>query len=204
MKAWLGLIATLVVSSSAFAYLTIGESAELPAANTYQLGFEPQVLTDNGEGANISAYFDTPVTDASSARLWLGAGVIDFTAGATYKWVPFPDVENQPAIGFRIGGFFARKGGDDFLTVQGAPIFSKKVKTDAGLFTPYAAVAVDFNNTKSNNYTGTQMILGTEYHNADIPKMFFGAEVGFDLNQSYSYISGNVTFPFDSKKGLFE
>jgi len=197
------LFSTLLMSSSALAYLTISESTELPAANNYQVGFEPQFLTNEGGGTNVSGFFDAPLSDSASTRLWLGAGIIDFTVGASLKYVPFPDVENQPGIGFRVGGFFARKSSENYLTLQLAPLFSKKVNTENGLFTPYAAVSVNVTNTKERNYTGTQAVLGTEYKHPDIPKMFFGLEAGFNLKDSYSYISGTVTFPFDSSKGLF-
>lgn len=194
----------LLISSTASAYLTIGESAELPPANFYQIGFEPQFFTNAGGGTNVSGFFDAPFTDASSGRLWLGAGIIDFNVGATYKYVPFPDVDNQPGIGFRAGGFFSRKSSENFLTLQLAPIFSKKVNTENGLFIPYTAVSVNVTNTKERNFTGTQFVLGSEYKTPEIPHMHFGLEAGFELNDSYSYISGTVTFPFDSSKGLFE
>lgn len=198
------LLGTLLVSSSAMAYLTISESAELPAATNYQVGFEPQFLTNNGGGANATAFFDAPLTDDIATRLWLGAGAIDFNVGATVKWVPFPDVEKQPGIGFRGGAFYARNESENILTLQLAPIFSKKVDTEHGLFIPYAAVALDLTSTKEKNFTGSQIMFGTEYKTPEIPKMFFGLEAGFELNDSYSYISGTVTFPFDSSKGLFE
>ncbi|WP_413287784.1 hypothetical protein [Bdellovibrio sp. HCB337] len=198
------LLGTLLVSSSAMAYLTISESAEIPAATNYQLGFEPQFLTNEGGGANATVFFDAPMSDSTSTRLWLGAGVIDFNVGATFKYVPFPDVDNQPGIGFRGGAFYARNSSENVLTLQVAPIFSKKVDTENGLFIPYAAVALDFTSTKEKNFTGSQIMFGTEYKTPEIPKMFFGLEAGFELNDSYSYISGTVTFPFDSSKGLFE
>jgi len=198
-------LSTVLVSSSAFAYLTISESAEIPAATNYQLGFEPQFFSNKGGGTNATAFFDAPFSDSTSGRLWLGAGIIDFNVGASVKFVPFPDVDNQPGIGFRVGGFFARKSSENFLTLQLAPIFSKKVNTENGLFIPYAAIGINVTNTKDRNFTGTQAIFGTEYKHPDIQKMFFGLEAGVNLNDdAYSYFSGSVTFPFDSNKGLFE
>lgn len=208
MRALLGrwplLLSLLLASSSSLAYLTISETAELPPATFYQIGFEPQFFTNSGGGTNVTGFFDTPFTDSTSGRLWLGAGIIDFNVGASFKYVPFPDVDNQPGIGFRAGGFFARKSSENFLTLQLAPIFSKKVNTDNGLFIPYVAIALDFVNTKEKNTTGSQIMFGSEYKTPEIPKMFFGLEAGFNLSESYSYISGTVTFPFDSSKGLFE
>jgi hypothetical protein len=186
------------------AYLSISETAELPPANFYQIGFEPQFFTDSGGGTNVTGFFDTLFSDSTSGRLWLGTGVIDFNVGASVKYVPFPDVDNQPGIGFRAGAFFSRKNSDNSLTLQLAPLFSKKIDSENGLFIPYAAIAMDFINTKEKNFTGTQIMFGTEYKNPEIPKMYFGLETGFNLSDAYSYISGTVTFPFDSSKGLFE
>ncbi len=204
LSRWTLLLSILLVSSSSLAYLTISETAELPAAGYYQVGFEPQFFTNAGGGANLTGFFDAPFTDSTSGRLWLGTGAIDFNAGASFKYVPFPDVDRQPGIGFRTGGFFSRKGSENFLTLQLAPIFSKKVNTENGLFTPYTAIALDFTNTKEKNFTGSQVMFGTEYKTPEVPKMYFGLEAGFSLNDSYSYISGTVTLPFDSSKGLFE
>lgn len=203
LSRWTLQLSLLLASSSSLAYLTISETAELPPANFYQIGFEPQFFTNLGGGTNVTGFFDAPFSDSTSGRLWLGAGVIDFNLGASFKYVPFPDVDNQPGIGFRAGGFFARKDSENFLTLQLAPIFSKKVNTENGLFIPYAAIALNFTNTKENNFTGSQVMFGTEFKTPEIPKMFFGLEAGINLNDSYSYISGTVTFPFDSSKGLF-
>jgi len=199
----IGILSSILLGASAQAYLTISESTEIPKAADYQIGIEPQLLTNNGNGANLSAFFDAPFNDATSSRLWLGGGAIDFSVGATVKYVPFPDIDNQPGIGFRAGGFFARKSDLNILTVQLAPIFSKKFNSDAGLFIPYTAIALDFTSTKDRNYTGTQVVFGTEYKTSEIPSMYFGTEIGLNLSDSYSYIAGSVTFPFDSSKGLF-
>lgn len=190
-------------ATTANAYQTISESTEIPLATNYQIGFEPQILTSRGGGANVTGFFDAPFNDSTVGRLWLGAGAIDFNLGATVKFVPFPDVESQPGIGIRAGGFFARKGDSNLLTLHLAPIFSKKVQSEYGLFIPYVAVSLNTTSTKERNFTGSQMVFGTEFKTPDIPTMYFGAELGLDLSESYSYVSGTVTFPFDSSKGLF-
>lgn len=204
MKTLLSTLAwILLTSSQALAFLTISESAEIPAMTDYQFGFEPQILTNRGGGANATGFFDAPFNDSTVGRLWLGAGAVDFNFGGTVKYVPFPDVDTQPGIGIRGGAFYSRKDDINMLTLQIAPLFSKKVQTESGLFIPYAAIALNMNNTKDRNFTGSQMVLGTEFKTPEIPSMYFGAEVGLDLSESFSYISGTVTFPFDSSKGLF-
>ncbi|MBK9322794.1 MAG: hypothetical protein IPM97_07600 [Bdellovibrionaceae bacterium] len=198
-----GILSSLLLSSMAEAYLTMSESTEIPKAADYQVGVEPQFLTDNGGGTNITGFFDAPFNEATSSRLWLGAGTVDFNVGATMKYVPFPDIDNQPGIGFRAGGFFARRSTLNILTLQLATLFSKKVETNSGLWIPYAAVALDLTNTKDRNFTGSQVMFGTEFKTSELPSMYFGAEVGLNLSETFSYIAGTVTFPFDSSKGLF-
>ncbi|MEN0058813.1 MAG: hypothetical protein AAGB31_08255 [Bdellovibrio sp.] len=192
----------LFLSSSAHAYLSIAESGEVLSNGKYQLGLEPQLLTNKGGGANVNVFFDTPVNEATSARITMGGGAVDFNAFASVKWVPFPDVDNQPAIGLRVGAGVARDESENILQLQAAPILSRKFQIEQGLMVPYLAVPFTYLNMEDDNVIASNLVLGTEFHAAKWDYMKFGAEVGVDLNKSYSYISAFITFPFESHKGF--
>ena len=66
----------LFLSSSAHAYISMAESAELVAPNLYQVGFEPQILTNKESGTNLDVYFDAPINESTSARMLLGLSLI--------------------------------------------------------------------------------------------------------------------------------
>ena len=135
-------------------------------------------------------------------RVTLGGGAVDFNAFASAKWVPFPDVDNQPAMGVRFGAGIARDEGENILQLQVAPIVSKKMETDYGLAVPYLSTPFTFINTKVENVLASNLTVGTEFHYVDFPQGTLGAELGIELNKSYSYISIFATFPFDREKGF--
>jgi hypothetical protein len=196
------LLLSLLLTPSAHAYLSLAESGELVPVGKYQVGVAPQFLTSRGGGTNVDVFLDAALNDSMSGRISLGAGAIDFNTFASVKWVPFPDVDNQPAIGIRGGlGIFRDEGNNGFLG-QIAPLVSKKFQSEYGLFVPYFAVGINFVNTDGDNYNSSNAIFGTEFHSEEAPMMSFGAELGADMNKSYSYITLFVSFPFDRSKGF--
>ncbi len=186
------------------AFLTIGESGEVVPANHYQVGAEPQLLLNRGGGFNFNGFIDANINDSTSARWVLGGGAVDFSTMASIKFVPFPDVDNQPAIGIRVGIGYARDEDQNLLFGQVAPLVSKKTTTDIGLLIPYVAIPLELVNAKSENYSSSRFVFGSEYIHPDLKEVRFGGELGIELNKSYSYLSVYVTLPFDSSKGFFK
>lgn len=193
---------SLLFTTSAHAYLSMAESGEILPMNLYQVGLEPQFLLNNGSGANLNAFFDAPLNDSTSGRISMGAGKIDFSTMASIKYIPFPDVDNQPAMGLRVGLGYTRVSNENWMLGQIAPLMSKKVGTDMGTFVPYAAIPFEFVNKKDENITGSQFVVGSELLHPETPDLRYGAEVGFELNKSYTYLSVYVSLPFDSAKGI--
>lgn len=196
------LLFALLVTPSAHAFLSMAESGELVPPGKYQVGLAPQFLTNRGGGTNVDVFFDAPINDSTSARINMGGGAVDFNAFASVKWIPFPDVDNQPAIGVRGGAGIFRDEGENGLLMQIAPLISKKFETEYGLTVPYMAVALNLVNSKEENYTGSNIVFGTEFHSSEVNNVTFGAELGAELSKSYSYITLFVAFPFDSSKGF--
>ena len=196
------LVLGLFLSSNAHAYLSLAESGELAPVGKYQVGIEPQILTNKNGGANVNVFLDTTLNDATSARVSMGAGSVDFNAFASVKWMPFPDVDNQPAMGLRVGAGLARDEDENLLHVQIAPLVSKKVDTEYGMTVPYLAVPFTLVNAKDDNFMASNLVIGSEFKPNQWQGVTVGAEIGAELNKSYSYISIFATFPFDSQKGF--
>lgn len=183
-------------------YLTIGESGELVRANQYRIGASPQFLTNEGGGMNIQAFLDAGWNDEMASRFSFGVGKIDFNIGASLKYIPFPDVDEQPAMGVRLAGFLARQGSENVTTLQIAPMVSKKFDSDYGLWLPYTAVAFNVGTFKDKSGLGTNFIIGSELKHPDAQKFLFSAEFGFNLKDSLSWVAGFVSIPFDSQTGF--
>jgi hypothetical protein len=189
-------------ASPAFAYLSIAESGEILPVGKYQVGLEPQVLLNRGGGANLNVFLDTAFSDSTSGRITMGAGSVDFNAFASVKWMPFPDVDNQPAMGIRIGAGVARDEDENIVQIQAAPMASKRFNTEYGMTVPYIAIPFTYLNMDSDNVWASNLAIGSEWHPTDWAYGTIGGEVGFEINKSYSYISVFATFPFDDQKGF--
>lgn len=183
-------------------YLSILESGEVLPASEYQFGVGPQILLNEGGGATVDAFVDAPINDASSFRVVAGGGKVDFYMGGLVKYIPYPDIDRQPAIGVRGGAWYARTDSQNVLTIQIAPLFSRKVDTEIGVLVPYVAIPLNFVNQKDNNHTGLQVVGGTEWRSPNLPNILFAGELALNLNQSYSALNFSAAFPFDGERGF--
>lgn len=203
MKTIAALMLSLLIAPASFAgYLSIGESGEILPPNEYQFGIAPQLLLNEGGGANVDAFVDVPFSDSLSFRADAGAGKIDFHTGASVKFVPFPDIDNQPAIGGKLAAWYARVDSLNVLTIQIAPLISRRLDSPHGVFVPYIAIPVNVTNTKDRNYTGTQFVVGSEWRNPEWKNMLLASELAINLNDSYSALTVSVAFPFDGSRGF--
>jgi hypothetical protein len=187
-------------TSFAFAFLTVGESAEVVPMNIYRLGGGAQMRLSNGSGANIVGGFDMAASEEASYRLQMGFGETDFFVGGAYKWVPIPDYAKQPAVGLRFGGVFARMKTVNYTALRFDPIASKKFSTDYGLLIPYAAVPINLAFFESKNELQFQIAGGAEYKPHDLKEWNFGAELGINAKNSFSYILFTASYLLDEVK----
>lgn len=187
----------MLLSLPALAYQTVGESGELTAEGKYKIGVEPQIRLSDGSGVNISGFFDSRLTDSSSGRVHIGLGETDFYTGVSYKWIPIPDFEGQPAIGGKASIIYGRDSSENILSYRLEPLASKKFDTEQGLFTPYVSLPFMITTYKSETKNSMQLALGTEYSHPDEDRYHFGAELGINLKDSFAYVSGFVTMYID-------
>ncbi len=179
--------------------IPLNETAEILPDGYFSLGLAPQLRLSDGGGFNITAYVDSSLTSDTNLRFTIGGGKVDFTTSASIKWVPFPDVGRQPAIGFRGALIYAREESVNFYNVQISPIISKLADTTYGKMIPYIGLPITFVSTKDDSTTATQFAVGAEWFSNK--EMHFGGE--FDLNLSHSFTAINVfvSFPFDQAVG---
>lgn len=192
----------LFTSPSQASYLSLGESGELIPVGTYQFGAAPQFITNGDGGFNIAAFLDTAWTDSFGSRFMLGAGEVDFYVSASGKFIPFPDVARQPAMGIKLNFWYAREGSININTVQIAPMLSKKYDSDYGLFIPYAAYGISNSSLDGDSSTGEQFFVGTDWKSPQLEQVNMTFELATSLKDSTSSISFFASLPFDDKKGF--
>lgn len=196
LSTWATFTWTLSAQAS---FLSVNETAEILPENFYKVGVAPQLLISNGGGFNIGVFADMHAFDDTDARISFGAGEIDFYTQASLKWVPFPDVDKQPAIGLKGGLGYVRENSENFLQIQITPLISKKADTRYGNMIPYVALPITYMNTKNDNYTATQFTVGSEWYPYD--DKHIGAELNLNMKNSYSSISVYFSFPFEASTG---
>lgn len=183
-------------------YLSIGESGETIAPNSYRVGGSLQSLSAGKGGLNVGGFLDAGWRDDLSSRFLFGVGSVEFQMGASLKYVPFPDYGQQPAIGVRTAFWLTRIDDTSVATLQVAPLISKKINIEKGNLTSYFAIPINIVAVKDKTETGTQFTLGAEYEYPEWKDVFFAGEVALDLNKSESGLSLFVSIPFDNSTGF--
>ena len=201
-KQLLILCAVFLTTIQAHAFLELNETAELiPNDGKYRVGFFPQLYISNGGGTNFGAFMDMYVDDAVNARFTLGGGATDFWAGASAKWVPFPDYHDQPALGFRGAFTYAYDNNQGSYNSQVTPIVSKVIETKFGKLNPYMGLPVTWVYVSStSSFTAIQFVVGSEWLQS--PDFQMGGELEMNMQNSTSALSVYFNFPFDEKTGF--
>lgn len=191
-------LAGLLFSPNAHAYFSVIDNGDLVAPGAYQASFEPQLLLTERQGFNVIGRLDVGIDQQSNVRALVGFGKVDFQIGGFYKIVPFPDTPRQPAIGADVGVIVARYDGDTKISVRLHPLISKRFESEIGDFTPYASLPLGITtSTIEGTYTPVQIAGGTEFRSMNYPNVSYFAELGINLNRSFSYVSAAIAYRFD-------
>ncbi len=186
-----------VVPGSAQAYFSTIDTAEVIAPDQYQISLEPQLILNRYDGANAVMRFDTGLNESSGIRGILGFGKVDFELGGMYKYVPFPDLEKQPAIGFEAGAILARVNGGTEFSLRFHPLISKRFATEVGDLIPYASLPIGITSRPDQTVVPIQIAGGTEFRPLNYKNWSFFGELGINLNQSFSYLSVAAAWRFN-------
>jgi hypothetical protein len=166
----------LGINFSSSAALFTGQSAELPNRGIDRVGLLPQISFSDSQ-LNLNGFYETLLSDDRSFRLTTGFGKPDFFLGFDYKFVPYPDYKDQPAIGGVLNMTISREGSDVSLPV--------------GLTVG-----------KGTSTYPISLVVGTEMHPHEFQNMYFSAEITMNVQNSSNAIAAAVIFPFDPEQGF--
>ena len=196
-------------SFSTHAYYSTMDTGSLLEKGKFKSHLETQFITSNNSGLNLNGRFDMGLTKDSGFRGIIGFGTTDFHLGGFYKWVPIPDIHNQPAIGLLAGVAYASFSGINDLSLRFHPIVSKTFEFELGEITPYGSLPIgirSMNRDHSSNNTDIpiQLTLGAELKTLHWEKVTFMSEINFDIQHTFSYFSLGVNVEFDEEGIQFE
>lgn len=191
MRILLSLLLLLPVKS--FALLTVLDTGEIIESGNYELGVQIQGITDDPSGINFAGHVYLPVNSSWNLRFHAGTGSTDFNLGGGAKWIPVPDINQQPAIGAIMEFEWASDSGFDVLYARIAPLISKAFRWEYGTMAPYTAIpvgimhALDADSDKTDVFV--QLALGVKLDFEAFDNFSVVGEGGFDLEKSFTYVS---------------
>lgn len=173
------------------------ETGTLVEPGRYRLTLSPQYIMSGDKGFNISSRFDLGLTDELSMRFLLGGGEVNVFLGTSFKWVPIPDVDNQPAFGLIGSVTYGDYMHHDIVTVRLAPIVSKMFETEFGQFTPYTSLPFGIASYAGQTDSPVNLVLGSELKTFNFEDVKFLMEFGIKLNDdSFSYVTFGAAWDF--------
>ncbi|MCB0348454.1 MAG: hypothetical protein KDD37_06435 [Bdellovibrionales bacterium] len=179
------------------AYLGLLTEGSILPEDKFRAGAELQGVLNENDGINLAGHFDMGLNESTELLLEAGTGAQDFFGSLQFKYVPFPDFEKQPAIGFIFGTTLASESGDSDTLLNLKAFVSKGFETDMGYVTPYTALAVNLALTDNNDNDPLQLILGSKYKHPNWENTYLFAELGVDVSDAFNYIAVYLTYEFD-------
>ena len=190
MKWILFLILILPVNTQAM--VSLFESGSVVNRGEYKTTLSTQFLNGNNTSSmQLVGQLETGVSESESFKLTVGAGGASYAQfGGSYKWVPYPDISGQPAIGGITSlNYSANKTTDNDFTVQVGPIVSKYIQFATGAFDVYSSKL--FGTTVSSEWElPINFNLGAEIETIKIPDLKLYAELAIALNSASNHIFG--------------
>ena len=196
----LSLLKIIFLASQASAYLGLLTDGQILEPGVQGIGAESQFVFNKNDGINFAGHYETGLSDSLEFLADAGLGATDFFLGGNLKFVPYPDYEDQPAIGFVFGGTYANEEDDGYVTIQFKTFISKQYRFDYGDISPYAALSYGVTMTNEDDAEDPfHFIIGAKYKHFEWKDIFLYGELGTSLDEAFNYISFKLVFLFDSK-----
>jgi hypothetical protein len=193
-------ILSLYFTNICEAYLTNSESAELVPENQFRVTLEPQV-----NYFAVNSHLDFGVSEDSQVRLSAGIGGTGYNFDFFFKRVPYPDYDKQPAMGYKIGASFMMDQKKEMvLTPIIAPLISKNLIIKKDKWTPYISLPIGVSVHRSATTTPVHFVAGVELTPSSVENMQFGGEIGLNVKDSFTYVSGYVSFYFEPTEQVID
>jgi hypothetical protein len=162
----------------------------------WSVGAEAEAAVSGGTGLGVNFKPRYGVNDLLDIQglIGTGTGARKFRIGFTADFEWFPDYESQPGLATPLFIEYYRIDEDGLLSFGAKPMIYKTFQADGSEFTPFVALPVGWNLRNSNAPLFVQMALGSLFKPHGTDHFKFSFEGGFDIKDSYSYISGGVTY----------
>lgn len=177
------------------------QTAPIQAPGTYEMKLQTDIIFNDGGGVNISPHFVTGlVEDLFDVDAYFGTGKTGFQLGAMGKYNFLPDLPDQMGLSFLGGLSFLKDSKDgtsyNYGLISLGLLTSKKMDTDFGAVSPYAALQVEtlFRTEASAFLMNLQV--GSHWQITETAPWSFYTEFGISLRQSLYMLALGASYPF--------
>lgn len=189
----LGLILIIILSVSS-AYAGVFDLPNFLPEGQFSVGVEPEVITSSpsGLGVNLKPKFGASNILNWEAIVGTGPETRAFRLGVTADFDWFPDVGSQPGIATPVTVLYYRSFDSGVLSYGISPLVYKTFQGAGTDYTPFISLPFGWNFKSGTNSAFTQIAMGSMFKPQGSEHFKFTLEAGFDINKSFSYISGGV------------
>lgn len=187
------------------AYYTFLTTGDLPKPGTYKATGFMQFITDGAIGTTVNAQLESYFREDASLLFSAGVGTHQ-VASATIKWVPIPDLPRQASLGallgLHIGSFKTNLASDSVSKSQKdfsiffKTFLSKQLSIELGEMESFAALHLGLQVLEEHTRVPILLSVGTELKLFSQPNFNFIGELGFNLNQAFTYLSMGLVFSY--------
>ncbi len=201
------LVSVFFQTPKAKAYYTFLTTGDLPQQKEYKVTSFVQLITDGPVGTTVNAQLESYFRDDISLLFAVGAGAHQVIS-ASAKWVPIPDLDKQASLGVLLGVHIGKfkttntennesksKSQQDFSIFTKA-FLSKEFSVESGTMKSFASLHLGVQKLEDKTQFPMLIGVGTELNLQIQPKFKFIGELGFNLNQAFTYISAGAVFVY--------
>ena len=193
-----------LILSPTWAMTSTMTSGHILPSETFALVGEAQIITTRPHnGGSLIAHTHYGFNESINFIGSLGLGT-NTQVGAKIKWIPFPDYENQPALGLIAGFNYSTFTALDDIRIYMSPIISKEFVIPSGSITPYTSLPISLSSqSRPNNdreiKAPIRLAFGSELNIDAMEGWILLSEVGLNISDSLTYISIGAKYTFDKE-----
>ncbi len=192
-------VMSLVVSKSWGGIHSTLETGEI--VDRIKANISTQWLINGGyEGVGVMGHMEIPFSESSSWKVGLGRGTdINLQVDGSWKWIPIPDYENQPAVGLLSGVTYIHCPCPNSPSAFGLythPIVSKKIRANFGTFNTYTGPLLGFMFNDNDTWYPIRLTLGSELIVDSMKNLGFTLEGSLNLNNSTNSVAFGIGYIF--------
>lgn len=164
---------------------------------SFAFGIEPEIVLNGDAGLGVNGRFIYGLTELNNVQIiaGTGGGGRNFRVGGNLTFDFFPDVEGQPGIGLALQSIYYRyRGVGGVLELTGIPYIHKAFRTGSSEVEPYFAFPTGVTLDSGDVRGVVWAAVGSYFQPDPESRIRYGMELGIDVSNAATYVSGGLMY----------